>query len=256
MMGWVKHRGRVLLDALLPHRCLGCAEEVTGGGGLCPACFNDLRFIAAPLCACCGLPFDGGGGEDAGEGGAEAPEALLCADCVAAAPPYGRARAVLRYDGASAPLILRFKHADRTDSAPAFARWMARAGAELLDGEPLLVPVPLHRWRLFGRRYNQAALLAGALARETGAAWAPDALIRARRTVSQGRFGRLGRLRNVRGAFAVGRPQAVEGRRVVLIDDVMTTGATVSECARVLLRAGAVGVDVLALARVVTVDGG
>ncbi len=160
-------------------------------------------------------------------------------------------RAVLRYDDQSKPLVLRFKHADRLEAAPAFARWMALAGDDLLTGADMLVPVPLHRWRLFFRRYNQSAVLALALGRVRKVpAWV-DALIRIRATPPQGHLGRDARLGNVRGAFAVRSGLDVTGKRVVLIDDVVTTGATVGECAATLKRAGAAQVDILALARVV-----
>lgn len=228
------------LDALLPPRCLSCGRPVDRQGGLCGACWSALTFIAPPACTCCGLPF-----EYAVEG------ENLCGACVAAPPLFARARAVLVYDDASRPLILGFKHGDRTHAAPPFGVWLARAGAELLTDADLLAPVPLHRWRLFMRRYNQAALLAQETGRAAGVAAVPDLLVRRRRTRSQGGLDRQGRHRNVAGAFALRRPGAVEGKRVVLVDDVLTTGATLGECARVLLRAGARRVDVLTLARVV-----
>ncbi|HYG89792.1 MAG TPA: ComF family protein [Azospirillum sp.] len=228
------------LDALLPPRCLSCGGAVDRQGGLCPKCWSALTFIAAPLCACCGLPF-----EYAVEGEA------VCAACIADPPTYAHARSVLVYDDASRPLVLGFKHGDRTHAAKPFGVWLARAGAELLDGADLLAPVPLHRWRLFLRRYNQAALLAQETGRQAGVEVVPDLLVRRRRTRSQGGLDRTGRRRNVAGAFALRRRDAVEGKRVVLVDDVLTTGATVDECAKVLLRAGAARVDVLTLARVV-----
>lgn len=180
---------------------------------------------------------------------------MVCGACLAQPPVWSRARAACLYDEGSRALVLRFKHADRTEGAPAYARWMARAGADILAEADLLVPVPLHPWRLFLRRYNQAALLAHALGRECGLPVDACALKRLRRTASQGAFdhtgrGRAGRARNVRGAFSVAAPESVVGRRVVLIDDVLTTGATLGECARVLLAAEAQSVDVLTLARV------
>ncbi|WP_207462874.1 ComF family protein [Azospirillum sp. SYSU D00513] len=230
------------LDAVLPPRCLGCGGTVDRQGGLCPACWAGLTFIAAPLCACCGLPFD-----FAVEGES------LCGACAAEPPPYGRARAVLVYDDGSRPLILGFKHGDRTHAARAFGGWLARAGAELLAETDLLVPVPLHRWRLFRRRYNQAALLAQALGRQTGIPVAPDLMERRRATPSQGGLDRSGRRRNVAGAFRPrrGADTLLAGKRVLLVDDVLTTGATLAECAKVLRRAGAARVEVLTLARVV-----
>jgi ComF family protein len=180
----------------------------------------------------------------------------LCGACLRERPVYERARAVFRYDDESKGLILALKHADRTDAAPAFAQWMARAGAPLLADAQLIVPVPLHWLRLARRRFNQAALIGNALARQSGVPTVPDLLVRRRRTPSQGRLSRAGRERNVQGAFAVSRRHAgrLDGRRVLLIDDVLTTGATASACARTLLRAGAAAVDVLALALVVRQD--
>lgn len=231
-----------LLDALLPPRCLSCGAEVERQGGLCPACWTGLRFIGPPSCARCGLPFEY---DMAGE--------TECAGCLADPPEFARARSVLVYDGASRPLILAFKHADRTYAAPAFGEWLARVGAPLLADADLIAPVPLHRWRLFRRRYNQSALLARALAGVAGLNAVCDLLERTRSTPSQGGMSRNGRIANVAGAFRLRprRKSLVAGRRIVLVDDVLTTGATVSECARVLMRAGASRVDVVTLARVV-----
>lgn len=158
----------------------------------------------------------------------------------------------MTYNDASRSLILAFKHADRTDAAPAYGAWLARAGADLIAETDLIVPVPLHRRRLIGRRYNQAALLSQALGRAAGKPVCVDALIRHRATPSQGRMSRSQRARNVRGAFAARtvRRARIEGRSILLIDDVMTTGATVSACVNALLQAGAANVDVLTLARV------
>ena len=240
-----------VLDAVLPPRCLKCGLVVAtqsgshGGGShgtLCPACWQGLSFLGAPCCACCGQPFD-----------FEMGPGALCGACTQAPPAFDRARAVMRYDEASRDLILAFKHADRTSLTPAFAAWLKRAGAELLADADLIVPVPLHWSRLFSRRYNQAALLAMALGDLAGKPVMPDLLIRRRATRKQGHLGRLARQRNVAGAFALhpGRASALAGKRVLLVDDVITTGATVTHCARVLRQGGAAAIDVLALARVI-----
>nr|WP_276570049.1 ComF family protein [Rhodovibrio salinarum] len=230
---------------MLPPRCLACGGPVGAAGTLCPACWEAVTFLGPPMCRCCGFPFELAPEVDAGES--------LCAACHASPPPYAHARAVMAYDDGSRGLVLGFKHADRSEAAPAFAQWMARAGHELLTEAQVIVPVPLHRWRLFARRYNQSALLANQLGRLSGVPVVPDLLRRRRNTPSQGHLSPAGRSRNVAGAFAVHRRYAerVRGRSVLLVDDVLTTGATVAACTRVLKRAGARQVDVLTLARVV-----
>lgn len=180
---------------------------------------------------------------------------MICARCLADPPRYRKARSVLRYDDASKGLILGFKHADRIGRTPTFVRWLARAGSDLLAEADLIVPVPLHRWRLFTRRYNQSALLANGLAKLMGIPCRPDALIRARHTPKQGSMGRRQRRANLHGAIDLGRRAGVAGRQILLVDDVLTSGATVDECVRVLKMAGAAAVDVLTLARVVRPGG-
>jgi ComF family protein len=234
---------RTALDLVLPPQCLACSVIVGGEAALCASCFARIRFLSAPLCAACGYPFELGtaGGQN------------LCGACARHRPAFDRARSVFAYDDASRGLVIGFKHADRTHGAPAFARWLARAGAELLPDCDVIAPVPLHCWRLWARRYNQSALLALALARLAGRPCVPDLLLRTRATPPQGRLGRHARMRNVRRAFAVPprRAALLAGRRVLLVDDVYTTGATVEEAARTLLAGGARAVDVLTLARVV-----
>jgi len=235
--------GRGVVDAVLPPRCLACGATVGEPDALCGPCWASLSFFAPPWCASCGLPFPYPAGEGA-----------VCADCARGGAHWQRARAVMRYDKYSRQLVLGLKY-DRTDLARALGGWMRRAGREILDGADLIVPVPLHWTRLFARRYNQANLLAHAIHVAGGPPVAPDWLVRRRRTPSQGRLGPLARARNVRGAFALRRGRDIRGKRIVLVDDVLTTGATVEECARVLRRGGAAFVGVLTLARALRAGG-
>jgi ComF family protein len=232
-----------VLDLVLPPRCLACGGMVERHGRLCGPCWRGLTFLVPPHCRVCGYPLP-----DA------ASEAPLCGGCTHEPPAYGRARAALRYDEGTRGLVLAFKHADRTDSAPLFGRWLERAGRELLADADLIVPVPLHRWRLLRRGYNQAAVLARALAQESGLPLAPDVLQRRRATPSQQGLSAQARQLNVTPISFRPHPwhrRRLTGRRIVLVDDVLTTGATVGACSRVLLAAGAEQVDVLTLARVV-----
>lgn len=235
--------GRALLDLLLPPRCVACDASVDAPGLLCSDCFRKTGFITEPFCTRCGVPF-----ANAALGGLE----HLCPACRATPPVFRYARAALRYDTQGRRLILPFKHADRTELASVLAPHMARAGAALLRDADLLVPVPLHRGRLFRRRYNQAALLAQAVARIADRPAVPDALRRDRATASLGEKSATERTAEVAGAFAVrpSRAKQIVGKQVLLIDDVMTSGATANACADVLLAAGATSVDVLVAARV------
>jgi ComF family protein len=228
---------------VLPPTCVSCGEPVTIQGQLCVDCFRLTGFITEPCCAHCGVPF-----ASAAQGGPD----RLCTACREAPPVFERARAALRYDAQSRRLLLPFKHADRTEIARTLVPQMARAGAMLLRQADVLVPVPLHRRRLFLRRYNQAAILAQGLARVSRKPTLPDALVRRRATASMGAKSAAERATEVADAFAVRGSRVVRlaGRRVLLIDDVMTSGATANACALALLAAGAAAVDVLVAARV------
>lgn len=202
-----------------------------------------MNFITAPLCGRCGLAF---------ATPAEAGPQGICSACTLRPPQFGQCRAALRYDEAAKQLILPMKYGDRTELAPILAAMMARTGATMLAEAGALLPVPLHRHRLIRRRYNQAGLLGAELARRTGRPWLPDALIRHRATVPLGELSAAERRNVVTDAFRIrpSRLAAIQGRRLLLIDDVMTSGATANSCAALLLEAGAAAVDVLVAARV------
>jgi ComF family protein len=235
------HAARLALDIALPTLCVACREPVAGVG-VCAACWSKLSFIAPPYCPRLGIPFVYDPGPD-----------LLSMEAIANPPAYRRARAAVRYDDVARTLVHALKYHDRTDLAPAMGRWMARAGEELLSGADLLVPVPLHWRRGWSRRYNQSGALARVIEKQCGVAVASDVLRRIRPTPQQIGLNRSQRASNVQGAFkaAADRSAAIHDRRVVLIDDVLTSGATADACARALLRARAAQVDVLVFARVV-----
>lgn len=231
----------ILLDLLLPPRCPVSGEIVDAPGLMAPSIWSKLSFIEAPYCHGCGVPFS----FDMGAG-------AICAPCAAMPPIYTQARSALVYDDASRDLILAFKHGDRLDSVPALVPIMTRAGMALITQADYLVPVPLYRWRLLRRRYNQALLLAYGIGKAAQKSVLPDSLYRVRSTPVQGHMKVDARARNVKNAFAVREKDKakVTGKNILLIDDVYTTGATVGECAKALLKAGAAQVNVLTLARV------
>jgi ComF family protein len=231
-----------LLDLLLPPLCPACREPLGQEAALCASCWSKLSFIAPPYCERLGIPF----AYDPGPG-------VLSMQALADPPAYGRARAAVRYDEISRILVQGLKYSDRLDVAPMLGRWMAQAGRALVAEADALVPVPLHWRRLWARRFNQSAALAKIVSNVSEIPVAVDALKRVKPTRQQVGLTASERAQNVQGAFAV--PEAaraeVAGRRLVLIDDVLTTGATIDACARALLRGGAASVDVLVFARVV-----
>ena len=240
------HRlGVAALDLVFPPTCLACRKATAGHGALCPACWKSINFIDRPYCERLGTPFP----YDLGIEGLHSP------DAIANPPVYARARAVARFEeGPARTLVHRLKYSDRMELARPLGLWMARAGREILAEADLLIPVPLHRRRLIWRRFNQANALAASIARACGKAADPFVLVRVKPTPPQVGLSRAQRATNMQGAFAVPEEArlSVEGRAIVLVDDVMTTGATLNAAARALLRAGAKRVDVLVFARVVT----
>jgi ComF family protein len=230
---------------LFPPVCAGCRRHVSQPGALCAACWPKLRFLEKPWCEVMGTPFT----QDMGDG-------FLSAEAIANPPPFERARAAVSYTGVARPMVQGLKYGDRTDLAPWMARWMLRAGAELVADADVVVPVPLHWLRFLQRRFNQSAELARAVSNLSGLPFAPSAVERVKRTRRQVGLARREREDNVRAAFRVPaeRDMEVRGRRVLIVDDVFTTGATVTAVAQALKKGGAGAVDVLTFARVLPGD--
>ena len=227
-------------DFLFPPACPGCGRMLARHSALCPTCWKEIAFIERPYCEVLGLPFS----HDLGPG-------ILSAEAIANPPDFDRLRSVCAFNGTARNLVHALKYRDRTELAPMLALWMARAGGELLGDCDAILPVPLHAFRRLSRKFNQAAELALALSRLTGKPMLATAIRRKRNTPHQIGLGRTGRTENVRGAFEVTERGKLElsGKRIVVVDDVYTTGATVSAVARAARRAGAAEVGVLTFAR-------
>jgi ComF family protein len=241
-------KGKPLLARALrfvyPPRCIACGEEVETEKALCGPCWSEAWFISTPCCDACAAPLPG-----AAEG-----DPLFCDDCMAAPRPWTEGRAVVVYSGTGRRISLALKHGDRLDIAGPVGRWMAAAARDILTDSDVIAPVPLHWTRLFRRRYNQSALLAEVIAAGGGCTVAQDLLIRRRRTVMQKGMTREERMDNQRQAITANpkRLSAIAGKRILLVDDVMTTGATLSACAEACHAAGAVAVNIVVFARVAT----
>lgn len=237
----LKHMMSHARDVVLPPLCLSCDNAVGKQGGVCATCWGELRFIERPYCDVMGAPFS----YELGQG-------ALSAEAIANPPPFDKARSVVLYDDVARRLVQGLKFSDRTDLAPWMAKWMVRSGHEILQESPVLVPVPLHRRRLFSRRFNQSAELARAVASQANLRYLPEVLIRSRSTRQQVGLGTKERFKNVRGAFRI--PSELEihvkSQTIVLVDDVYTTGATLKACARALRRKGAARIHCLTFARV------
>ncbi len=233
---------RLLLDIIYPPECPSCRTPVETVHNLCSECFAKLRLITKPMCACCGIPFVVPTGEDG-----------KCPECLAEPPAFDRTRSVMVYDGVSAPLIHALKFQDQWAGLERYTAMLCASGTELLAGADMIVPIPLHWRRLWRRKYNQSALLAYGISRQTNILCLPDLLWRTRYTKPQMRLKRSERAKNVRNVFAVAEKfsTSIKDKNILLIDDVVTTGATVAACAMVLKKAGAAQVNVLTLARTV-----
>jgi ComF family protein len=240
-----RHRVRLamqkLVDVVTPPKCLVCSQSVATGASLCVTCWQKLVTIDEPVCDALGLPFE----YDQGEG-------MLSAAAIAEPPAWDRGRAAVVFDDAAKTLVHLLKYSDQQEAGIAMARMMVQAGRRLIADCDLVVPVPLHRVRLWQRRFNQSAYLAHRIAQQTGKPCRTDVLLREKRTRQQVGLTADERRRNVRRAFAVPLELKthVDGRRILLIDDVRTTGATLTSCTEALRKAGADHVDVLTFALV------
>ena len=234
---------QALLHVVYPPQCLSCDARVTTDFGLCADCWRETPFITGLTCTKCGTPLPGD--DDAKE--------VLCDDCLIVARPWARGRAALMYRDNARKLVLSLKHGDRIDLARPVAGWMARAAAPIIVPGMLVAPVPLHWLRLIKRRYNQAALLSAGIARLAGLDHCPDLLQRRRNTGSQDGLTRDGRFSNMSDALRAHprRVRLIEGRHILLVDDVMTSGATLACAAEACFARGASDVSVLVMARVV-----
>ena len=237
---------QALLHLIYPPHCLTCDALVTSDFGLCATCWRDTPFITGLTCTKCGIPLMGD------DDGAE----VLCDDCLLVARPWSNGRAAMLYQDNGRKLVLALKHGDRQDLARPAASWMHRAAGAMLHPGMLIAPIPLHWRRLFKRRYNQAALLSAGIARLAKLDHCPDLLQRRRNTGTQDGRNRDGRFANMADALTVHprRAARIEGRHILLVDDVMTSGATFASAAEACLAAGAAGISVLALARVAKGD--
>ncbi|MCV2448396.1 double zinc ribbon domain-containing protein [Paracoccus sp. DMF] len=238
------------LRLVYPPQCLCCGAPVGQEGGLCPACWREAEFIQASCCSRCGVPLPGDGLSDEVDAAAGL---LVCDDCLAVQRPWLRGRAALVYRGTGRKLALMLKHGDRLDLAPALGDWVARAALPLVRPEMLVVPVPLHLRRLLKRKYNQAEMLSRAVARAHALPHEPRLLRRIRHTPMQDHGSAGDRFANLDGALAVPARMAprVQGRAVLLVDDVMASGATLAAAAEALRAAGSGPVSVVVLARAV-----
>lgn len=232
--------GSRLLNLLLPARCLHCGTSVDEVNTVCSACWQQMHFLSAPFCDTCSQPFD-----------FTMPEGSECAACAQTPPQFDKARSVLVYNEHSRKLISEFKYSDRIHASKAYGKWMARAGKDILKDADVIIPVPLHSKRLKKRLYNQAALLAQVIAKEANITYNPIVLQRIKHRPPQAGLNKAERQKNIKGVFALKPNHTLKGKHVVLVDDVMTTAATINECCRILKEAGVASVSALTLAKTI-----
>lgn len=231
-----------LFDFILPKRCLLCGKVISSEDSLCADCFDQIKFITAPYCRHCGRPLVGHKDDVQG---------LCCVECLGRKSPFRLCRSAIEYDDYSKKIILDFKFADHLENRKLLARWLYMAGRDIFDlGADLIIPVPLHFTRLIKRKYNQSAILANELALISHIDVDCRVLKKIRYTLPQVQCNGKQRVTNIKNAFDISKPEKIKGKRIILIDDVYTTGSTLKECAKVLLKAGAKSVDTLTVARV------
>lgn len=231
---------KLCLDFLLPPTCPICRQKISESTGLCPKCFSELEFIGLQKCSVCGRPLD-----------AVVPGMAICGSCLKDPPPFHQAISILKYNDVSKKLILAFKHGDHLELTKLLIKLINQNCSQIIEQNDVLIPVPLHWSRLLKRKYNQSAIITHKLALRHKKVYDPTILKRLKATKSQGHLSSKQRKENVKGSFSIKDPKNIQGKNILLIDDVYTTGATVNECTKILLKAGAKRVDVLTLAKVV-----
>lgn len=232
-----------LIRYILPNRCLLCGKVIDSECSVCADCFEKITFITKPYCQHCGTPFISSLCQD---------ENMVCVECLTKKDNFRLCRAAIEYDEFSKQLLLNFKFADHIENKNIFAKWLLLAGKDIIAaGVDMIIPVPLHYTRLLKRKYNQSAILAKEFSILTGVPAEYHVLKKIRRTLPQSKCNGAERKLNVKNAFNVVHPEKIKGKRIVLIDDIFTTGSTMKECAKMLLKAGAKSVDALTVAKVI-----
>ncbi len=231
MLSLIKSTSKNLLDVIYPPICIVCGNSVYEHGSICSKCWECINFISDPQCQICGFPFD-----------FQVIEGAICAGCAYKKPYFSKARSVFLYDENSQKIITNFKYRDKTEYSSFFSRWMVRIGSNMLDECDFIIPIPLHPLKLFLRKYNQASLIANELHKHSKKKVLYNAIIRIKYTTKQASLVRKNRFKNIKGAFRINKKyiKLLEGKNILLVDDVITTGATINECAKSLIKQGKV----------------